>query len=196
MNISIAELQMLNMAKSHYDQQEKKNFSLTLLLVHNSKLIEAELAKFEEARDTITNSEEFKEFQQKRQFIIDAHRIKDEEGNFVTSKENGQVGFKLDDVDAMNGKLANLSEKHKDLLDRVQKNNEEVAEMIKEPIEIPLKKITNIGLLKVLSKNALVGLAPIIEMVIPMEVIEPIADTLTTAELARLTEWCEIDEAV
>lgn len=193
MKIKFKELYSIIEGQSLYDNQKERLFELTLLLVKNTKAAKAEIEAFEEARDKLTKSEEFVKYQQERQEIVNSYRLKDKEGKFVPSMQNGQQGFQLDPdrIVELQDELKEFDKPHQDMLDKVRKNNEQAAEKMEEIIEVPLKKITVAKHIGFLDLKALVALAPVINVTLTKKLLGEKIDELQASELDRLLDYCE-----
>lgn len=193
MKIKFKELYSLVEAQNLYDSQEERLFELTLLLVRNTKIAKAEIETFEEARDKVTKSEEFVKYQQERQEIVNAYRLKDKEGKFVPSMQNGQQGFQLDPerIVELQEELKTFDKPHEKMLDKVRKDREEATQKLEEEVEVPLKKITVAKHIGILDTKVLVALAPIIEVTLTKKLLGKKIDEIQASELDRLLDFCE-----
>lgn len=195
MKIKFKELYSIVEGQSLYDNQEERLFELTLLLVKNTRTAKVEIEAFEEARDKMTKSEEFVKYQQERQEIVNGYRLKDKEGKFVPSVQNGQQGFQLDPdrIVDLQEELKEFDKPYTILLDKVRKDREDATEKLEEEIDIPLKKITVAKHIGHLSTKALVALAPIIEVKLTKKLLGKKIDEIQASELDRLLDFCDFE---
>ena len=192
MKLSIKEMKVLETAQSQYDQQKKRVFQLSLILVKNAKVIKSHLEDFETARKNAFETPELIKFREERQAIVDEHRIKKPDGTFDIVQQQGQQAYKLERIEEMNAKVAKFEEGYKDLIEGEKKANEELTKRHDDPIEVKLQSITDPKHIEVLSTKTLAVLAPIIKVKLTEELLGKKADEFTSAELERVMEYCKM----
>jgi len=194
MKIVFKELYSIVEGQNKYDAQEKRMFDLTLLLVKNTKIAKAEIETFEEVKDKLVKSDDFVNYQQERQKLIDDYRLLDKDGKPISANQNGQQGFQLDPtkLDELQKKLIEFDKPHKTMLDEILTINEEASKKLNEEVDIPLKKITKIKHIEALSLETLVLLAPIVNVKLTEKMLIGKKDQMKASELDRILDFCEI----
>lgn len=191
MELTVVEVYALREAQKHYDAQEKRNFKLSLLMVQNTKVLNTFIEEFEEAKKKLS-TDEITEYQKTRQGIIDTHRIKKADGSFETTTVNGQMVYKLGELEQLEHKLKDFDSKHESIMEEIKKNEAQIIQLSEEKHDIKLKAITDKKMIESLDLRTLVVCAPIIKMTLTEDILGDLADKLTITDVERLTKYCEV----
>ncbi len=194
MKIKRKELTQIAKGVELYDAQKLKFFRLTLLLTKNVKLTKDEVDIFDQAKEKILPTEEVKKFHEQQRALAEKYWKADENKEWVMEEKHGQSVHVLTNKPELDGKLETMQKKAKPLFDRYNDAAEKAEALLDEEIEIPLQKITDVEHVKKLSPKTLAALAPIIEVAIPESLLEEKGDALTTLEVERILEFCEVEK--
>ena len=134
----------LKEAISRVNSRGNNKFKLALLI--NEKMIDERIESLEKLRE---QSEEFKNFEQKRQEIIVAHAETDDSGQVIVYSQPGGNGEKtsnaygypniIKDKEECEQKLADLQEEYKETIDAEVKKQTDFAETLNQPVEPEMK---------------------------------------------------------